>query len=160
MTLKSKHNLDHMENQYVSDNAVRWCTECLRKKYGVHVADYRWYFKIGNIQQCNIFRHDIYNCHLGVYEVSTPYVKCDLSYDMNMRGMMSQWWDLADKMAYLNTITYLLSKTSLTHHLSCVHNFSYLWHMGWLKLHTYGWKLFLSCLKILHFHIALSIKYC
>ncbi len=33
-------------------------TECLRKKYGV--ADYR-YFKNGNIQQCNIFRHNKYN---------------------------------------------------------------------------------------------------
>ncbi len=39
------------------------------KKYGV--ADYQ-YFMNGNTQQYHIFRHDKYNFHLVVCEVSTP----------------------------------------------------------------------------------------
>ncbi len=49
------------------------CTGCLGMKYSV--ADYQ-YFKNGNTQQCNIFRHYKYNFYLVVYKVSTPYVKC------------------------------------------------------------------------------------
>ena len=49
-----------------------------QKKYGG--ADYQ-YFKKGNIQQCDIFRHGQYNCYLVVSEVLTPYVKHNKSYE-------------------------------------------------------------------------------
>ena len=35
----------------------------------------------GTTQQCNIFRHYKYNFYLVVCDVSTPYVKCNLSYE-------------------------------------------------------------------------------
>ena len=50
-----------------------------QKKYGV--ADYR-YFKNGNTQQCNIFRHNEYNFCLVGCEISTPYVKHNESYEL------------------------------------------------------------------------------
>ncbi len=43
----------------------------LEKKYAA--VDYQ-YFKNGNIQQYNVFRHDNYNLHLVVGEVLIPYV--------------------------------------------------------------------------------------
>ena len=49
------------------------------KKYGV--ADYQ-YFKNGNTQQCNIFRHNKYNFWLLVYEISTTYVKRNKIYEL------------------------------------------------------------------------------
>ncbi len=50
-----------------------------QKKYGV--ADYQ-YFEIGNIQQCNNFRHNKYNLYVVVCEISTPYVKRNKSYEL------------------------------------------------------------------------------
>ncbi len=49
------------------------------KKYDV--ADYR-YFKNGNTLQCNIFRHNKYNFHVVVCEISTPYVKRNETYEL------------------------------------------------------------------------------
>ena len=46
----------------------------------------------------------------------------------------------------------LSSKSLLTHHSSCNHNFSCLWHVR-LKLHMPRWKMHLPCLDIFHwFH--------
>ena len=52
---------------------------CLRKKYGV--AGYG-YFENSNKQQCNIFRHNKYNFHLAVCEITNPYVKRSKSYEI------------------------------------------------------------------------------
>ena len=49
------------------------------KKYGV--ADYQ-YFKNGDTQQCNIYRHNKYIFCLVVCEILTPYVKRNKSYDL------------------------------------------------------------------------------
>ena len=56
-------------------------TRCLRKKYGVHVADYL-YIKNGNTQEWNIFRHDKYNFCLVVCKILTKYVKRNESYEL------------------------------------------------------------------------------
>ena len=66
------------DNVYAMDQYVPGESEKKKKKkYGV--ADYQ-YFKNGKTQYCNIFRHDKYNFHLVVCEVSTPNVKCKRSY--------------------------------------------------------------------------------
>ena len=57
-----------------------------KKKYGV--ADYR-YFKNGNTQQSNTFSHNKYKFHLGV---STPYVKCNKSYELNKWYKICKEW--------------------------------------------------------------------
>ncbi len=56
-------------------------TGCLRKKYGV--ADYR-FFKNGNTLQSNNFRHVKYDFCLVAYEILTPYIKCNKSYELEM----------------------------------------------------------------------------
>ncbi len=68
-------------------------TGYLRKKYGV--VDYQ-YFKNGTTQQRNIFRHKKYIFHLVVCEVSTPQVKCKLSYKCKNGGSNGTWNQLAN----------------------------------------------------------------
>ena len=55
-------------------------TECLRKKKGA--VDYHYFeSKSGNIQQCDIFRHNKHNFYLVVCKVSIPYFMCNYSYE-------------------------------------------------------------------------------
>ena len=58
-----------MMNQTWLNHAQLNTTRVSLKKYGV--ADDR-YFKNGNTQQCNIFRHNKYNFCLAVCDISTP----------------------------------------------------------------------------------------
>ncbi len=76
-------------------------TRCLRKKYGV--ADYQ-YFKNGNTQQCNIFRHNKYNFYLIACEISSPYyVMPSITKVMNLRRMVVKQQDLDYQMTNLHT---------------------------------------------------------
>ena len=64
----------------------------------------RWvklqYLDNGAIPQCNILKHDKYNFYQGVCEVSTPYVKGDLSYEHERNdGSNGTWMD--DKYVYV-----------------------------------------------------------
>ena len=59
--------------------------ECLRKKY--EVADYQ-YFKNGNTQQSNIFRHNKYNFQLVVCEFKLN--MSNVTKVMNLRRVMDQ----------------------------------------------------------------------
>ena len=64
---------------------IKLCTTTLQSGYYLgkkNGAAYFWYLKNGNTQQCNIFRNNKYNFRLVVCEISTPYVKCNESYEL------------------------------------------------------------------------------
>ena len=104
-------------------------TGCLRIKYGV--ADY-WYFKNGNTQQCNIFRHNKYIFCLVVCEF--PIHMSNVTKVMNLKRMMGQTGLRLSNKKFLHK-RILSSESILTHHSSHGHKFICLWHIG-LKFYT------------------------
>ena len=78
--------------------------------------------------QCNKF-----NFHLVVCEFQP--IHQNVTKVMNTRGMMGQT-GLGDKTGNLNTMYILSPKFRLTHHSSCIHNSSFLYHNGVETLQT------------------------
>ena len=110
---------------FVCDNHWR-CTGCLRKKKEVWCTCSRLIDILRMAPHSNVIFSDMMykNFHIVRCEISTPYVKHKL-------WTLEEWvkWDLDDKMTNLNTNVSF--KSCLTHHSSCIHNFSYLCYMEW-----------------------------
>ena len=113
-----------LDEQYLQN------TGCLRKKHSV--VD----INILMVRQlCNIFRHNKYNCHLVVCEISTPYVKRNKTYELGKNARSNR----------IYTIKWQI----------------YICAFGILNrtLHTPRWKMKFPSVKISHWCTAPFIKY-
>ena len=91
-------------------------------------------FQNGKTQQCDIFRLNTYNFCLLVCEISTPYGKCNESYELEENDGSNGIQTIKQQILIDKRI--LSSKSILTHQFSHRHNFSNIYHIL-LKLYTH-----------------------